>query len=175
MMDIDTSDPDPIDQPRVKRRKQTGTLPPDPLDPQLSLTIDVSIHKRALIHSSSTDSSVQTSQTSPRDEDPGPCIYLSRHSVLPYIAERIEKELQNGKNSTYPPRNHLACVAEVYSRNGVTIRAMGAAIEKAVRLAVELQRRNYSLGIVTGTAEVVDDVIPDNNVLLSPVPVEWGD
>lgn len=49
-------------------------------------------------------------------------------------------------------------------RNGVTIRAMGAAIEKAVRLAVELQRRNYSLKILTGTAEVVDDVIPDDNV-----------
>jgi hypothetical protein len=41
---------------------------------------------------------------------------------------------------------------------------MGAAIEKAVRLAVELQRRNYSLGILTGTVEVVDDVIPDDNV-----------
>ena len=46
----------------------------------------------------------------------------------------------------------------------MTIRAMGAAIEKAVRLAVELQRRSYSLGILTGTAEVVDDVIPDDNV-----------
>ena len=41
---------------------------------------------------------------------------------------------------------------------------MGAAIEKAVCLAVELQRRNYSLGILTGTAEVVDDIIPDDNV-----------
>jgi len=46
----------------------------------------------------------------------------------------------------------------------VTIRAMGAAIEKAVRLAVELQRRSYSLRILTGTTEVVDDVIPDDNV-----------
>jgi len=46
----------------------------------------------------------------------------------------------------------------------VTVRAMGAAIEKAVRLAAELQRRNYSMGIRTGTAEVVDDVIYDDNV-----------
>jgi len=41
---------------------------------------------------------------------------------------------------------------------------MGAAIEKAVCLALELQRRKYVIGIVTGTAEVVDDVIPDDNV-----------
>jgi hypothetical protein len=41
---------------------------------------------------------------------------------------------------------------------------MGAAIEKAVHLAVELQRRGYVLGILTGTAEVVDDVIPDDHV-----------
>jgi len=41
---------------------------------------------------------------------------------------------------------------------------MGAAIEKAVCLALELQRRNFSIGILTGTAEVVDDVIPDDNV-----------
>ena len=53
----------------------------------------------------------------------------------------------------------------------MTIRAMGAAIEKAVRLAVELQRRSYSLGILTGTAEVVDDVIPDDNVGI-PLVVE---
>jgi hypothetical protein len=45
------------------------------------------------------------------------------------------------------------------------VRAMGAAIEKAVCLALELQKRHYSLGIVTGTTEVVDDVIPDDNVL----------
>ena len=44
------------------------------------------------------------------------------------------------------------------------MKAMGAAIEKAVSLAVELQRRGYSLGILTGTTEVVDDVIPDDNV-----------
>lgn len=42
---------------------------------------------------------------------------------------------------------------------------MGAAIEKAVCLALELQRRNYSIGILTGTTEVVDDVIPDDNVV----------
>jgi hypothetical protein len=49
-------------------------------------------------------------------------------------------------------------------RNGVVVRAMGAAIEKALFLAFELQRRNYAIGILTGTAEVVDDVIPDDNV-----------
>jgi hypothetical protein len=49
-------------------------------------------------------------------------------------------------------------------RNGVIVRAMGAAIEKAVSLALELQRRGYSIGILTGTAEVVDDVIPDDHV-----------
>jgi len=41
---------------------------------------------------------------------------------------------------------------------------MGAAIEKAVCLCVELQRRHYSIGILTGTTEVVDDVIPDDHV-----------
>jgi Rpp20 subunit of nuclear RNase MRP and P len=46
------------------------------------------------------------------------------------------------------------------------VRAMGAAIEKAVFLAFELQRRNYAVEILTGTAEVVDDVIPDDNVTL---------
>lgn len=40
---------------------------------------------------------------------------------------------------------------------------MGAAIEKAVCLAAELQKRSYSIGILTGTTEVVDDVIPDDN------------
>jgi len=44
------------------------------------------------------------------------------------------------------------------------VRAMGAAIEKAVCLALELQKRGYSIGILTGTTEVVDDVIPDDNV-----------
>ena len=44
------------------------------------------------------------------------------------------------------------------------VRAMGAAIDKAVCLALELQRRGYSIGILTGTTEVVDDVIPDDNV-----------
>ena len=52
-------------------------------------------------------------------------------------------------------------------RNGVTVKAMGAAIEKAICLALELQRRRYSIGIITGTTEVVDDVIPDDNVLPS--------
>lgn len=41
---------------------------------------------------------------------------------------------------------------------------MGAAIEKAVCLCVELQRRHYSIEILTGTTEVVDDVIPDDHV-----------
>lgn len=105
-----------------------------------------------------------------QEEETGTCIYLSRHSVIPYIAERVEKELQDGKNSKYAPqfpvlRCHLLPRGKgLQHRNGVTIRAMGAAIEKAVRLAVELQRRNYSLGILTGTAEVVDDVIYDDNV-----------
>lgn len=48
------------------------------------------------------------------------------------------------------------------------VRAMGAAIEKAVCLALELQKRGYSIGIVTGTTEVVDDVIPDDNVVPHP-------
>jgi hypothetical protein len=51
---------------------------------------------------------------------------------------------------------------------GVVVRAMGAAIEKAVCLATDLQRRSYSIGILTGTTEVVDDVIPDDNVSPSP-------
>jgi Rpp20 subunit of nuclear RNase MRP and P len=45
------------------------------------------------------------------------------------------------------------------------VKAMGAAIEKAVCLALELQRRKYSVGIITGTVEVIDDVIPQDNVL----------
>ena len=44
------------------------------------------------------------------------------------------------------------------------MRAMGAAIEKAVLLAFELQCRNYAVEILTGTTDVVDDVIPDDNV-----------
>ena len=44
------------------------------------------------------------------------------------------------------------------------MRAMGAAIENGVCLALELQRRGYLLGIVTGTTEVIDDVIPDDHV-----------
>jgi hypothetical protein len=44
---------------------------------------------------------------------------------------------------------------------------MGAAIEKAVFLAFETQRRSYAVEILTGTTEVVDDVIPDDNVHLS--------
>ena len=88
-----------------------------------------------------------------------------------------QNELKRHSKTEKTQSTPLACLApwvvyglawrEVYFRNGVTIRAMGAAIEKAVRLAVELQRRNYSLGILTGTAEVVDDVIPDDNVQLS--------
>ena len=57
------------------------------------------------------------------------------------------------------------------------MRAMGAAIEKAICLALELQRRRYSIGILTGTTEVVDDVIPDDNVItsiLTRVMVEHG-
>ena len=49
-------------------------------------------------------------------------------------------------------------------RNGVIVRAMGAAIEKAVSLALEMQKRQYAIGILTGTTEVVDDVIPDDHV-----------
>jgi hypothetical protein len=79
--------------------------------------------------------------------------------VVPHIAERIAKALEDGKNSKY-----LDLRSRLTSRNGVVVRAMGAAIEKAVRLAVELQRRGYSIGILTGTAEVVDDVIPDDHV-----------
>ena len=58
-------------------------------------------------------------------------------------------------------------------RNGVLVRAMGAAIEKAVCLAVELQKQGYSLGILTGTTEVVDDVTPDNNVFSNVTCAEF--
>ena len=93
-----------------------------------------------------------------------------------------QNELKRNSKTEKTQSMPLACLVpsvacslvwrEVYFRNGVTIRAMGAAIEKAVRLAVELQRRNYSLGILTGTVEVVDDVIPDDNVAL---PFFWWD
>lgn len=52
----------------------------------------------------------------------------------------------------------------------MTVRAMGAAIEKAVYLAAHLDKQGYSLGILTGTAEVVDDITPDNNVLSPDYP-----
>jgi hypothetical protein len=58
-------------------------------------------------------------------------------------------------------------------RNGVLVRAMGAAIEKAVCLAVELQKQGYSLGILTGTTEVVDDVTPDDNVFSNVTCAEF--
>jgi Rpp20 subunit of nuclear RNase MRP and P len=50
------------------------------------------------------------------------------------------------------------------------VRAMGAAIEKAVYLAAHLDKQGYSLGILTGTTEVVDDITPDDNVLSSNYP-----
>jgi hypothetical protein len=52
-------------------------------------------------------------------------------------------------------------------RNGVVVRAMGAAIEKAVCLAFEIQRRDHVVEILTGTTEVVDDVIPEDKVHVS--------
>jgi len=120
-----------LDQPRVKRIKLS----------------DSSIQKRAPLHPPGSNSPNTRKASGRTDEDSGLCIYLTRQSVLPHIAERISKALEDGKNS----------------KNGVQVRAMGAAIEKAVHLAVELQRRGYVLGILTGTAEVVDDVIPDDH------------
>lgn len=117
---------------------------------------DVTIQKRSPLHPRADS---PTRRKVPESEG-GVSIYLTRHSVLPHIAERVEKALGDDKNSKY-----MLTEFGGNGRNGVVIRAMGAAIEKAVRLALEIQRRGYSIGILTGTAEVVDDVIPDDNVL----------
>ena len=135
-----------IDQPSTKRIKYTGK----PTAITLFLTpnsADATIQKRSTLHPQRTSSPTRRKLSGRVDEDSGLCIYLSRQSSLSNIAQRIEKALEDGKNS----------------RNGVVVRAMGAAIEKAVCLALELQRRKYVIGILTGTAEVVDDVIPDDN------------
>jgi Rpp20 subunit of nuclear RNase MRP and P len=72
-------------------------------------------------------------------------------------------------------RTRGACLILSFAdhRNGVIVRAMGAAIGKAVCLAVELQKQGYSLGILTGTTEVVDDVTPDDNVLSNMTCAEF--
>jgi len=59
---------------------------------------DASIQKRAPIHTPVQDSPKRSNRSA---EEAGSCIYLTRHSVLSHVAERVEKELENGKNSKY--------------------------------------------------------------------------
>ena len=61
--------------------------------------VDATIHKRAPIHARSN--SPTRRKVAGRSDDEGLCIYLSRQSVLPHIAERIEKALDDGKNAKY--------------------------------------------------------------------------
>ena len=96
-MEIDI-DPYTIDQPGIKRVKLDGTT--DIRQALLILgVVDATIHKRAPIHARSN--SPTRRKVAGRSDDEGLCIYLSRQSVLPHIAERIEKALDDGKNAKY--------------------------------------------------------------------------
>jgi hypothetical protein len=66
------------------------------------LWLDATIQKRAVVHARS--SSPTRRKVSGRSDEEGLCIYLSRQSVLPHIAERIEKALDDAKNSRYLTR-----------------------------------------------------------------------
>lgn len=59
---------------------------------------DASIQKRAPVYMHVKESSKYAKRS---DDETGLCIYLSRNSVISHIAERVEKELENGKNSRY--------------------------------------------------------------------------
>ena len=85
-----------IDQPRIKRVKYSGIY----LIRVLMLTFaDASIQKRSPLHPSRSSSPRGQKPSGRPDEETGLCIYLSRQSSLPNIAERIQKALEDGKNS----------------------------------------------------------------------------
>ena len=64
---------------------------------------DASIQKRTPLHPSRSTSPTRRKPSGRPDEETGLCIYLTRQSSLPNIAERIEKALEDGKNSRYIP------------------------------------------------------------------------
>jgi hypothetical protein len=87
-----------IDQPRIKRVKYSGIH----LYSQSILTcIDASIQKRIPLHSSGPGSPTPPKTPGRTDGERGFCIYLTRQTSLPNIVERIEKLLEDGKNSRY--------------------------------------------------------------------------
>jgi hypothetical protein len=87
---------DAIDQPRIKRVKHSGI---HLNDPSTLTTTDASIQKRSPLQGATSPTRRKASGRP--DEDAGLCIYLNRHSSLPNTAERIEKALQDGKNSKF--------------------------------------------------------------------------
>lgn len=85
-----------IDQPRIKRVKYSGI----PLFTGLMFTVvDASIQKRPPLHRSRSSSPTRRKVGGRPDEETGLCIYLTRQSSLHNIAERIQKALEDGKNS----------------------------------------------------------------------------
>jgi hypothetical protein len=85
-----------IDQPRVKRVKYSGIL----LITALIVTVvDASIQKRPPLHPSGSSSPPKRKASDRPYEETRLCIYLTRQSSLHNIAERIEKALEDGKNS----------------------------------------------------------------------------
>ena len=85
-----------IDQPRIKRAKYSGILLITAL---ILMLTDASIQKRSPLHNSGSTSPTRRKASGRPDEETGLCIYLTRQSSLHNIAERIQKALEDGKNS----------------------------------------------------------------------------
>ena len=85
-----------MDQPRIKRVKYSGIH----VITVITLTfVDASIEKRSPLHHSRSSSPSRRKPSGRSDEETGLCIYLTRQSSLHNIAERIQKALEDGKNS----------------------------------------------------------------------------
>ena len=63
------------------------------------IVIDASIQKRPPLHPSRSSSPTRRKLSGRPDEETGLCIYLTRQSSLHNIAERIQKALEDEKNS----------------------------------------------------------------------------
>jgi hypothetical protein len=60
---------------------------------------DATIQKRTPVHPARASSPTRRKQSGRQDNEAGLCIYLTRQSSLPHVAERIVKSLEDGKNS----------------------------------------------------------------------------
>lgn len=98
IMDNADDELDPVDRPRTKRVKHSGTYMPRQRLVKL-IYADASIHKRSPLHHSGPTSSTRRKSSGRPDEEEGLCIYLTRQCSLPHIAERVERALEDGKNS----------------------------------------------------------------------------